>query len=149
MKLLIRLFLATISAIALASCGLKGNNAILQSLFTVLGIAFSISVSILISFDLSKVYNKKIRNAIRERSRNILLAIMLDFIIAAIASVCGLIMDDKNIPLPYHLQLNMSLTASMIVLFSLIYELYNFRQMQKLKDDLTDRIMDEEINKKV
>ena len=62
-KLILRIIVAVAIAIVLAIADVSGNAVVLQTLFTVLGIVFSISMSLLVSFSLSKVLNKpQIRN---------------------------------------------------------------------------------------
>ena len=51
-------------AILLAIAGVNGNAIVLQTLFTVLGIVFSISMSLLVSFSLTKILNNKIRDSL-------------------------------------------------------------------------------------
>lgn len=58
-KLILRIIVAVAIAIVLAIADVSGNAVVLQTLFTVLGIVFSISMSLLVSFSLSKVLNKK------------------------------------------------------------------------------------------
>ena len=54
-KLILRIIVAVAIAIVLAIADVSGNAVVLQTLFTVLGIVFSISMSLLVSFSLSKV----------------------------------------------------------------------------------------------
>lgn len=91
-RLCIRIVIAAISAMVLAVLGVNGNAAVLQTLFTVLGIVFSISMSLLVSFGLSKILNKKIRNRLRysiTHARNMLL---LDFSVSTFVLVVALIL---------------------------------------------------------
>lgn len=53
-RMIIRMALAIGVAILLAIAGVNGNAIVLQTLFTVLGIVFSISMSLLVSFSLTK-----------------------------------------------------------------------------------------------
>ena len=144
-KLFIRLLCALIISMTIAVLGLRGHDVILQSLFTVLGITFSISMSILISFDLSKVYNKSIRMSLRSRCRHILNQLILDFIISCLIFVLGLMCNECTpIYVFKRFHLDILLFSIFALATSLIYELYNFRRIQKLKDDIADRILDEE-----
>ena len=64
-RMIIRMALAIGVAILLAIAGVNGNAIVLQTLFTVLGIVFSISMSLLVSFSLTKILNNKIRDSLR------------------------------------------------------------------------------------
>ena len=91
-------------AILLAIAGVNGNAIVLQTLFTVLGIVFSISMSLLVSFSLTKILNNKIRDSLRIsilHTRNMLL---LDFSMSTIVSVVALIWDScifRRIPVQH------------------------------------------------
>lgn len=63
-RMIIRMALAIGVAILLAIAGVNGNAIVLQTLFTVLGIVFSISMSLLVSFSLTKILNNKIRDSL-------------------------------------------------------------------------------------
>ena len=65
MKILIRTILSMAFSVLLADVGVRGNAEVLKTLFTVLGIVFSISMSLLLSFNLSKILNTSIRKSIR------------------------------------------------------------------------------------
>ena len=55
-KLLIRNMLSLLFAIILGCLGVKGNAEVLKTLFTVLGIVFSISMSLVVSFNLNSEF---------------------------------------------------------------------------------------------
>ena len=86
-RMIIRMALAIGVAVLLAIAGVNGNAVVLQTLFTVLGIVFSISMSLLVSFSLIKILNKGVRDSLRasiSHTRNMLL---LDFGLSTIVSV--------------------------------------------------------------
>lgn len=147
-KLIVRILAAAIIALLLASCGVRGNNSVLQTLFTVLGIVFSISMSLIVSFNLSKILNKSIRRRLRSsiiHTRNMLL---MDFGVSTICLVFSLIWDNTN--LIYHFNyfsLDIMLFGVSIVATSLIYEIFNFRKLHKLHTDIEDAVLIEESNK--
>lgn len=145
-KIVLRLAVAVVVAVAISSFGVIGNSGVLQTLFTVLGIVFSISMSLLVSFNLSKVLNSEIRKDLRHRiefTRNMLL---LDFIVSTVALVGALIWDSNH--LSYDLwswgSINIPMMAIAIVSISLFYEIYNFRQLHTLSTDIEDEVIKEE-----
>lgn len=135
-------------AILLAVAGVNGNAIVLQTLFTVLGIVFSISMSLLVSFSLTKILNKKIRDSLRisiSHTRNMLL---LDFSMSTIVSVVALIWDSKLLRYTFKgIILDIMLIGVMLIATSLIYEIYNFRKLHKLHTDIEDAIIAEETKK--
>lgn len=143
-----RIALAIGVAILLAIAGVNGNAIVLQTLFTVLGIVFSISMSLLVSFSLTKILNKKIRDSLRisiSHTRNMLL---LDFSMSTIVSVVALIWDSKLLRYTFKgIILDIMLIGVMLIATSLIYEIYNFRKLHKLHTDIEDAIIAEETKK--
>lgn len=135
-------------AILLAIAGVNGNAIVLQTLFTVLGIVFSISMSLLVSFSLTKILNNKIRDSLRIsilHTRNMLL---LDFSMSTIVSVVALIWDSKLLRYTFKgIVLDIMLIGVMLIATSLIYEIYNFRKLHNLHTDIEDAIIAEEIKK--
>lgn len=148
-KLVARILIAAIIATLLAVIGVNGNAAVLQTLFTVLGIVFSISMSLLVSFSLSKILNKKMRKGLRSsitHARNMLL---LDFGVSTFALVVALIWKGDCIRYVFcdWLIIDVMLIAVVLVATSLIYEIYNFRKLHKLHTDIEDAIIAEEVVK--
>lgn len=145
-KLLIRIIFAVAISLLLASLGVGGNAIVLQTLFTVLGIVFSISMSLLVSFNLSKVLNKDLRCSLRasiERVRNMLL---LDFGVSVVCLVGALIWREDSFRYEFGgwLVVDVMLTAGIVIAFSLIYEIYNFRKLHKFHCDIEDAVIEEE-----
>lgn len=147
-RMIIRMTLAIGVAILLAIAGVNGNAVVLQTLFTVLGIVFSISMSLLVSFSLTKILNKKIRDSLRisiSHTRNMLL---LDFSMSTIVSVVALIWDSKLLRYTFKgIVLDIMLIGVMLIATSLVYEIYNFRKLHKLHTDIEDAIIAEETKK--
>lgn len=144
LKLLIRLVLALLLALLLGSLGVTGNSTVIQTLFTVLGIVFSISMSLLVSFSLSKILNQRIRLKLRESiiyTRNM---ILLDFGISTFCLVIALMWDEKSLCYNYNIiKFNILLIGIIVIIFSLAYEIYNFRKLNKLHTDIEDAIISE------
>ncbi len=135
-------------AVLLAVAGVNGNVVVLQTLFTVLGIVFSISMSLLVSFSLTKILNKKVRDSLRfsiSHTRNMLL---LDFGLSTIVSVVALVWDNTSYRYTFKcIVLDVMLIGVMLVATSLVYEIYNFRKLHKLHMDIEDAVITEETNK--
>lgn len=143
-RMTIRMVLAIGVAILLSIVGVNGNDAVLQTLFTVLGIVFSISMSLLVSFNLTKILNKKIRVNLRaaiSHTRNMLL---LDFSIFTLVSVTALIWDKDFLIYTFRgIVIDVMLIAVMLVAISLLYEIYNFSKLHKLHIDIEDAVIGE------
>lgn len=147
-KLIVRILFSTIVALIFASCGIKGNSNVLQTLFTVLGIVFSISMSLLVSFSLSKILNKAIRLKLRSsiiHTRNMLLC---DFGLSTLCLVIALIWNNNELRFSFgYITVDIMLLGVSIVAISLIYEIYNFRKLHKLHTDIEDAVIFEETHR--
>ena len=148
-RLVARILIAVIIATLLAGIGVSGNAAVLQTLFTVLGIVFSISMSLLVSFSLSKILNKDMRKGLRSsitHARNMLL---LDFGISTLVLVVALIWKENCVRYIFcdWCIIDIMLIAVVLVATSLIYEIFNFRKLHKLHTDIEDAVISEDTAK--
>lgn len=148
-KLIIRIIFSLAVAVLLALIGVKGNSVVLQTLFTVLGIVFSISMSLLVSFNLSKILNRDIRNGLRQsviHTRNMLLC---DFGTSTLFLFTALIwsQDKLRYDLAEWCIVDIMLIAVVFVAVSLLYEIYNFRKLHELHCSIEDAVINEEISK--
>lgn len=145
-KLFIRIGVSLAIAVLLGGIGVEGNTVVLQTLFTVLGIVFSISMSLLVSFNLSKVLNDWVRKDIRTsigHLRNMLLA---DFSVSTLELVVALLFVKDNSVYRYfdgYIVIDVQLIALCIITMSLIYEAYNFKKLHDLHCSIEDRLIKE------
>lgn len=148
-KLILRIIIAVAIATILAIAGVSGNAAVLQTLFTVLGIVFSISMSLLVSFSLSKILNKQMRMTLRSSITHVRNMLLLDFGVATFVLVVALIWNEKHLRYTFSCWgvIDIMLTAVVLVATSLIYEIYNFSKLHKLHTDIEDAVITEETNK--
>ncbi len=147
-SLIVRIFIAIAVALLLSIAGVSGNAVVLQTLFTVLGIVFSISMSLLVSFSLSKILNKKMRMALRAAITTTRTNLLLDFGIATLALVIALIWDEDYLRLSFNwFSIDIMLIAVALVAVSLVYEIHNFRKLHKLHTDIEDAVIAEETSK--
>lgn len=147
-SLIFRMVVAVAAAVLLAMAGVRGNAAVLQTLFTVLGIVFSISMSLLVSFSLSKILNKKMRAALRAAITHVRNMLLLDFGGATLALVVALLWDETCPAVTCgYVIFDVMLMAVVLVAVSLIYEIYNFRKLHKLHSDIEDAIIAEETDR--
>lgn len=146
-QLIVRLIIAMCLGIVLSFYLPKQiNGGLIQALFTVLGIVFSIAMGLLVSFNLSSVLNDDFRKSIRsslESTRNWLL---IDFTISTLAFAIGVIYSNLQICIK-GVCVKCEIICLSLILVSLIYEIYNFRLINKLRIDIEERLI-KEINKK-
>ena len=143
-KQTIRLVIAVLVSLVLAAIGVRGNSVVVQTLFTVLGIVFSIAMSLLVSFGLSEVLNKGIRLKLRSSIIKIRNCLLLDFTTSALVLVTSLLWDASS--LAYEIgcfRIDIMLFAVCMIAMSLLYEIYNFCKIHNLHTDIEDAIVKE------
>jgi hypothetical protein len=135
-----------VAAILLAQFGVIGNSTVLQTLFTVLGIVYSVSMSMIMSFSPSKVLNKTIRLKLRSSIKHTYNMLFLDFGISTLCLVVALIWNIGDLRyLTRYFTIDIILIGAVFMATSLIYESYNFRKIHKLHTDIEDAIINEDI----
>ena len=144
MKLIIRILLALIISVGLSTIGVRGNANILQTLFTILGIVFSIVMSLLVTFDLSEILNTKNRKRIRVSIASTMKNFVLDFAVTALFFIVVSVAFSKTPPIAIkRLTIDAQLTGMLITIISLVYEVYNFWKIHKLKVDIEEQVLSE------
>lgn len=145
MKLIIRCISALVLSVILSSINFTGSCEAVKVLFTVLGISFSIAMSIIISFDLSSVLNDGYRTSIRHSLTYTRDAIVFDFILSTILLFVSILDKDNLIKFELFslIKFDIQTFTTCVVLFSIFYEIYNFKKIHELHDQLSDRIIKE------
>ena len=144
MKLIIRILLALIISVGLSTIGVRGNANILQTLFTILGIVFSIVMSLLVTFDLSEILNTKTRKRIRVSIASTMKNFVLDFAVTVLFFIVVSVAFSKTPQIAIkRLTIDAQLTGILITIISLGYEVYNFWKIHKLKVDIEEQVLSE------
>lgn len=134
--ILFRACIASIAALFLSAFGVIGSVAVLQTLFGVLGVVFSVSMSLLLSFNLTGVRNDRIRRNIRYEISGTRNCIVADFAVSAIASAIAFVFGYNCF--------DWLLVATIITLCSILFEAYNFCRLHKLSIDIEEAILAED-----
>lgn len=146
-KLTLRIIVAVAVSMFLAMAGVSGNAIVLQTLFTVLGIVFSISMSLLVSFSLSKILNREIRTSLRLSIIYVRNMLLLDFGVSTFVLAVALMWNVEHLRYTFGDWgiIDIMLISVALVSTSLIYEIYNFRELHRLHTDIEDAVIAEEI----
>jgi hypothetical protein len=148
-KLVVRILIALALSTGLATIGVSGNASVLQTLFTVLGIVFSISMSLLVSFSLYKILNSRIRKSLRVSITQTRNRLLLDFGVSSIFLVIALIWNTEHLRYVFGwFTIDVLLVSLIIVGMSLVYEIYNFRKIHALNAEIEDAIIVEESDRR-
>lgn len=149
MHLLIRYIIALTISIILSLIGLKSDITAVQSVFTVLGIMFSVLMSLIISFNLSQVVNLDIRKTIVGHITDRRNAIIYDFVCSTITLLLSSlrVVADFTISICNHIIFTFPTFAICVLIMSIIYEVRSFMQIHNLQNEIADAIIKEKKGK--
>ena len=148
-----RTIIAAIICIVLSLIPLQPTEITLNILYGLIGVLFSVAMSLIITFDGSKIRNsdlkKSIRNSIHDTRNNFLVIFAASSIFFVVYSLLP-----KSIQHVIWLEIGtfkLSSTWSVSILFFLLYTIivliYNYIDLQQLYEDIEDKLIDEK-NKK-
>ncbi|WP_432786934.1 hypothetical protein [Oligella sp. MSHR50489EDL] len=106
---------------------------------------FAIGLGLIVSFSPDGVHNKNYLNRIRKSVKNVRDNFLLEFFII---SICFVVvnMEFLEIKLTYKLlKFNFLIFCGVQTFFSIFYFAYNFLEIQKLKDDIFDRVLSDRL----
>lgn len=131
MRWLYRIILIILITLMLKFLRFKISDQLIYTLFTIIGIFFPMVYSLTISFDISKISNILFFKEFKLKIRNIQILFSLMFFISSLAII---LYSQLNETAP-----DIFLTFCFsVVIYSLLYFIYGFYRIQKLKDDLED-----------
>lgn len=149
-RLVGQMVIAVILALLLSSGpSIPGSSSVTGALYTVVGVASSLSISMAISIDLKEVREPRYRSKLKKDIRTLLDSLVCDFSIASFALLASITNKSFTITLSgISLSLSISLLSSIIIALSLVYNLRNIYAIYKFKADLEERIIREEERRK-
>ena len=149
-RLVVQLMIAVILALLLSSgTSIPGSSSVTGALYTVVGVASSLSISMAISIDLKEVREPRYRSKLKKDIRTLLDSLVCDFSVASFALLASITNKSFTIALSgISLSLSISLLSSIIIALSLVYNLRNIYAIYKFKADLEERIIREEERRK-
>jgi hypothetical protein len=149
-RLVGQMVIAVILALLLSSgSSIPESSSVTGALYTVVGVASSLSISMAISIDLKEVREPRYRSKLKKDIRTLLDSLVCDFSIASFALLASITNKSFTIALSgISLSLSISLLSSIIIALSLVYNLRNIYAIYKFKADLEERIIREEERRK-
>ena len=112
---------------------------LLDTLYTVLGISFSLSVSHTLSIDFSQIKNRSLRKRLMYNAKEQFTSFVVMFVLATVFFVLSSLFKNR-IGIPYF---NLEFCTLTILILSLAYTSFNFSETTKLKNDIADRIAED------
>lgn len=113
------------------------SNDVLNTIYTVAGVIFSVGMSIAIMPKTDKVTKDKIRAAIRASYLAVRNSFMYLFGIETILFVVAQAWVIKKFPT------GLNLLCAIFILISIIHYIYNFVRLQKLGEEIEDQVLKE------
>ena len=149
-RLVGQMVIAVILALLLSSGpSIPESSSVTGALYTVVGVASSLSISMAISIDLKEVREPRYRSKLKKDIRTLLDSLVCDFSIASFALLASITNKSFTITLSgISISLSISLLSSIIIALSLVYNLRNIYAIYKFKADLEERIISEEERRK-
>ena len=144
-RLVGQMVIAVILALLLSSwTSIPASSSVTGALYTVVGVASSLSISMAISIDLEEVREPRYRSKLKKDIRTLLDSLVCDFSIASFALLASITNESFTITLSgISLSLSISLLSSIIIALSHVYNLRNIYAIYKFKADLEERIISE------
>lgn len=116
-----------------------------KTLFDVQGILFPVVLAVAISMDFLRVRNAEIRKQFRLKIGEVRQSVIIQFIFSFLAIGTSLLIDhSEGFAICWILHLFPRLTSTIIISYSIIHTITNFIQMQHFKEELEDKLQDEE-----
>lgn len=133
--LVVSMLVATFSNIAI-------GKDVSNTLFTIVGIMFSIGMSLAVTSNTSVVVNKSVRKSIREEIDRIRDLFISCFAVVACIYVLNIIFGSWTLNVYGCKIFNLSIFQLIIQLYSIAYFVVNFKSLQNLNNQIGDAIND-------
>lgn len=127
---------------------IKIGKDVSNTLFTIVGIMFSIGMSIAVTSNTSVVVNRKIRKIIRDEINRIRDLFISCFSIVAIIYVLNIIFKSWTLEVLGYKIFNLEVLQLIIQLYSIVYFIVNFKSLQNLNNQIGDAMNDNSPNDK-
>ena len=147
MKNIIRIgFLVFISMVLSMTISIKPDGFFLSTIFTVSGIMFSIGLGLMVTFNITGVKNKDYVNYIRISLTKIRNSFIFYFSLSVLSYILDKYLRDKCCEITnltfigINFQINWPILFFVIMFYSIIYFIVNFINIQKLNNDIFDKV---------
>ncbi len=143
LSLFCRYLTALIISVVISSLfDIECKDQVIQTLFTVIGIAYSIAISNIIGFKTDDIVNVKYRNIIKNKIKSMKNMNTIDFSLSILVFISSFLFTSFKFSL-YFVRFNMSMFVLLSLLFSLLYIVCSFAGLQQLSEDVSDRLYKE------
>lgn len=112
------------------------------TLYAVAGIMFSIGMSIIVTSSFSKVKNIKIRNRIKNSFSNVRNSLTWAFLIDSLIYMFHTPEDSLQFVIYNTIKFNYSAFVGICMIFSILFFIINFLELQRLNNDIDEELGD-------
>lgn len=131
-----------LSILITAFMDIKIGKDVSNTLFTIVGIMFSIGMSIAVTSNTSIVVNKSVRKSIREEINRIRDLFISCFAVVASIYVLNIIFENWTLHVYGYKIFNLGIFQLIFQLYSIAYFVINFKSLQNLNNQIGDAIND-------
>lgn len=123
-----------------------GDNFFINTLYTLSGIMFSIGLGLTVTFNPTGVKNENYIRKIRDNLNDVLKVYIIYFSITTIIFITEKYLRDFNLNIlsikifNKSFKFNFSTFSCLILLYSIFYYILNFLEIQKLNNDIFDKL---------
>lgn len=146
MKITIRILLIISLFILVSSfCSIKLDDFFINTIYTVSGIMFSVGLGLIVTFNIGGIKNKKYIMQIRKSIDNVRNSFLKYFIISTLCFILDYYLRKKEFNITalsignLQIELNWSILFCLLMLYSIVYYVANFIEIQKLNNDIFDK----------
>lgn len=126
-------------------CGMQPDDFFSNTIYTVSGIIFSVGFGLIVTFNMSGVKNKKYLIQLRGVINQVRNSFLKYFFISTLSFIVDYYLRQKHINitvLKFYdscIELNWSVLSGVLMIFSIVYYIVNFLEIQKLNNDILDK----------
>ena len=152
---MIKVLIALLTCAVLSLTPVEINDGTLAVFYSLAGVLFSVGMSLVISFNSSRIMSEVKRNSIRGRMHEIRNNLIFVVLLATAVYVLYSLFDDKDILSVVWfnseyltLESNWSFPVLLFLIYCCVVFVSNFLDIQELYEDIDDKIQREELRKK-
>lgn len=124
----------------------RPDTFLLSTLYTVCGIMFSIGLGLIVTFNMNGVKNKSYINKIRKNLTSVRDSFLIYFVISTTCLVLGQYLNDVDVKFEVKgtvITISPVMLFFSLIIYSIIFFIINFLEVQKLSQDIFDKINQE------
>lgn len=124
----------------------RPDTFLLSTLYTVCGIMFSIGLGLIVTFNMNGVKNKNYINKIRKNLTSVRDSFLIYFVISTTCLVLGQYLNDVDVRFEVKgtmITISPVMLFFSLIIYSIIFFIINFLEVQKLSQDIFDKINQE------